>query len=230
MGLDSRGLRGCVQGLKRPLGPAFAQHFSLSPCGQHLSPCGQHFGIRIAAPCPSPRECLNAKPVTYLGNRACVNLDAWLSASLKWKQTGTQQHQSRWYMSEASFAFRRANPRFAFFAEAEATLRDGTQVPAQVSELSSRGCYIDTLEPIPIGTEVRLRISNGASSCEVPGKVIYMHSGYGMGIFGMGVVFGNVASDQPPALNQWLPSPALPKTTPPPRYPHRHFLNSPRHA
>src|SRR5260370_12374001 len=204
MGLDSRGLRGCVQGLKRPLGPAFAQHFSLSPCGQHLSPCGQHFGIRIAPPCPSPRECLYAKPVTYLGNRACVNLDAWLSASLKWKQTGTQQHQSRWHMSEASFAVRRANPRFAFFAEAEATLRDGTQVPAQVSELSSRGCYIDTLEPIPIGTQVRLRISNGASSCEVPCKVIFMHSGYPIGIFALVLVFVNTTAEQLTGLTQLL--------------------------
>lgn len=119
-------------------------------------------------------------------------------------------------MGQASFAVRRANPRYAFFAEAEATLRDGTAVPAQVSELSSRGCYIDTLEPIPIGTEVRLRISNGQTSCEVPGKVIYMHSGYGMGIFGMGVVFGNVPSEQLNALNGWLHDLAQRKTVPPP--------------
>ena len=115
-------------------------------------------------------------------------------------------------MSEASFAVRRVNPRFAFFAEAEATLRDGTSVPAQVSELSSRGCYIDTLEPIPIGTELRLRISSGLSSCELPGKVIYMHSGYGMGIFGMGVVFGNVAAEQLSAINAWLRDLAQKKT------------------
>src|SRR4029077_3647977 len=129
---------------------------------------------------------------------------------------GTQQHHSRWPMGEASFAVRRANPRYAFFAEAEATLRDGTSVPAQVSELSSRGCYIDTLEAIPIGTEVRLRISDGVKTCEVPGKVIYMHSGYGMGIFGMGVVFGNAAAEQLTAINQWLHDLALRKTVPPP--------------
>src|SRR5437588_11971716 len=125
---------------------------------------------------------------------------------------GQRVHGARWNMSEASFAVRRANPRFAFFADAEATLRDGTLVPAQVSELSSRGCYIDTLEPIPIGTEVRLRISNGTSSCEVPGKVIYMHSGYGMGIFGMGVVFGNVAAEQLKPLNDWLRDLAMRQT------------------
>jgi PilZ domain len=107
-------------------------------------------------------------------------------------------------MAEASFAVRRANPRYSFFAEAEVTLRDGTSVPAQLSELSSRGCYIDTLEPIPIGTELRLRINNGISTCELPGKVIYMHSGYGMGIFGMGVLFGNMAAEQHSAINAWL--------------------------
>lgn len=120
------------------------------------------------------------------------------------------------YMGETSFAVRRANPRYAFFAEAEATLRDGTQVPAQVSELSSRGCYIDTLQPIPIGTEVNLRISDGLKSCELPGKVIYIHSGYGMGIFGMGVVFGTVAAEQLSAVNSWLRDLALKKVTPPP--------------
>jgi hypothetical protein len=107
-------------------------------------------------------------------------------------------------MAEASFAVRRANPRFSFFAEAEATLRDGTSVAAQVSELSSHGCYIDTLEPIPIGTELRLRICNGMTSCELPGKVIYMHSGNGMGIFGMGVVFGKMAAKQHSAIETWL--------------------------
>ena len=116
-------------------------------------------------------------------------------------------------MGDTSFAVRRANLRFAFFAEAEATLLDGTSVPAQVSELSSRGCYIDTLQPIPIGTEVSLRISDGMQSCELPGRVIYIHSGYGMGIFGMGVVFGNAAAEQMSAVNSWLRDLALHKTS-----------------
>ena len=118
-------------------------------------------------------------------------------------------------MSETSFAVRRANPRFSFFAEAEATLRDGTLVPAQVSELSSRGCYIDTLEPIPIGTELRLRITNGPTACEVPGKVIYMHSGYGMGIFGLGVVFEKVDAQEYRAIESWLRDLATKRPTQP---------------
>ena len=107
-------------------------------------------------------------------------------------------------MGQASFAVRRANPRYAFFAEAEATLRDGTAVPAQVSELSSRGCYIDTLEPIPMRTKLRVRISDGLSACELRGKVLYLHSGGGFGIFGMGVVFEEMDAEQHSSINAWI--------------------------
>ncbi len=70
-------------------------------------------------------------------------------------------------MAEASYTVKRANPRFSFFADAEVTLRDGTGVRGQLAELSSRGCYIDTLEPIPIRTKLRLRICDGMSTCEL---------------------------------------------------------------
>jgi|SRR5579884_3540263 len=107
-------------------------------------------------------------------------------------------------MPQTTFAIKRTCPRFSFFAEAKAMLQDGSSVSAQVSELSSRGCYIDTLEPIPIGTELHLCISHAHITCELPGKVIYMHSGYGMGIFGMGVVFGKITPNQHSALQCWL--------------------------
>jgi hypothetical protein len=99
---------------------------------------------------------------------------------------------------------KRANPRFSFFADAEVTLRDGTGVLAQVAELSSRGCYIDTLEPIPSHTKLHLRICDGVSTCELQGKVIYVHSGGGFGIFGMGVVFDEMGAEQQSAIEAWL--------------------------
>ena len=107
-------------------------------------------------------------------------------------------------MAEASYAVRRANPRFSFFADGEITLRDGTCVLTQLSELSSRGCYIGTPEPIPTGTELRLCICDGVTSCELHGKVIYMHSGDGLGIFGMGVRFGEMSAEQHSAIDAWL--------------------------
>jgi len=107
-------------------------------------------------------------------------------------------------MAEGPYTSKRANPRFSFFADAEITLRDGTWVRAQLSELSSRGCYIDTLEPIPSHTKLRLRICDGISTCELDGKVIYMHSGGGFGIFGMGVLFEEMGAEQHSAIGAWL--------------------------
>lgn len=107
-------------------------------------------------------------------------------------------------MADGPYTVRRANPRFSFFADAEVTLRDGTGVRAQLAELSSRGCYIDTLEPIPIRTKLRLRICDGISTCELHGKVLYMHSGGGFGIFGMGVLFEEMGAEQHSAIDTWL--------------------------
>ena len=107
-------------------------------------------------------------------------------------------------MAGVSYTIRRVNPRFSFFADAEVTLVDGTWVRGQLAELSSRGCYIDMLEPIPVRTKLRLRICDGMRACEVHGKVIYMHSGGGFGIFGMGVLFEEMSAEQHSAIDAWL--------------------------
>ena len=104
---------------------------------------------------------------------------------------------------------RRANPRFPFFADADVVLRDGTCIPAQLDELSAQGCYIRTIEPIPIHTKVRLRTEHDGGTSELDGKVVYMQSGGGLGLFGAGVSFENVNAEQQAAINAWLV--ALPK-------------------
>ena len=99
---------------------------------------------------------------------------------------------------------KRGSQRFSFFADAEITLRDGTSVRTQIAELSSRGCYMGALVPIPIGTEFRLRILHDMRTCELQGKVIYLHSGSGLGIFGMGVLIEKVAADERFVMDAWL--------------------------
>jgi hypothetical protein len=97
-------------------------------------------------------------------------------------------------------AVKRTNRRFSFVAEAElTTLRGGAGLRARVSELSSRGCYVDTPEAFPVDTDLRLRIRYGGSTCELPGKVIYTHRGWGMG-----VRFGEMEPAQRFSLNFWL--------------------------
>jgi len=107
-------------------------------------------------------------------------------------------------MVEGSYPVKRVNPRFPFFADAEVTLRDGTCVRAQTAELSAQGCYIDTLEPIPTRTKLRLRISDGLSACELRGKVLYLHSGGGFGVFGMGLVFEDMGAEEHSTIDAWL--------------------------
>lgn len=107
-------------------------------------------------------------------------------------------------MSDEAFAQKRTGQRLSFLADADIILTDGTSIPAQLDELSLHGCYLDTLEPIPIGTEFHLRIVDGEKACELQGKVIYAHSGSGLGIFGVGVVFTEMSVQQCSAINSWL--------------------------
>ena len=107
-------------------------------------------------------------------------------------------------MAEASFANTRINPRFSFSADAEVTGRDGTLTLGRLSQLSARGCYIDTLQPMPVGTELHLHISDGMSSCELSGKVLYINPRAGVGIFGIGVLFGDMTIDNHAAIDRWL--------------------------
>ncbi len=99
-------------------------------------------------------------------------------------------------MSDTTYAVPRTTPRFAFIAEAEVV---GLKDSARVSELSARGCYIDSINPLPKDTEVRIRIRYGCSNCEFTGTVIYTHAG-----FGMGVVFGKMTAEQRSTLDVWL--------------------------
>lgn len=106
--------------------------------------------------------------------------------------------------NEVIFSVKRINPRFQVSAEVETTLPDGTTVASQVFELSSRGCYIDTAKFIPTGTRLSLRISNGGNVYELPAKVIYTQPGFGIGIYGMGVVFEDMAEDYRQAIESWV--------------------------
>jgi hypothetical protein len=101
------------------------------------------------------------------------------------------------------FAVIRKHLRFSLVAEADVTaLCSGCHfchLVASVSELSPRGCYLNTPDAFSVGTEVRLCIRHAGSSCELPGRVIYVHKGWGMGI-----LFGDAAAEQFRVLDKWL--------------------------
>lgn len=91
-------------------------------------------------------------------------------------------------------------PRFSFVAEAEVTwAQNKSRIVTRISELSAQGCYVDTVNPFPMDTELHFLIRYGCSTCELSGKVIYTHSG-----FGMGVLFADIAPIHRATLNNWL--------------------------
>jgi PilZ domain len=103
-------------------------------------------------------------------------------------------------MPETRYSVSRANARFSFIAEAEvAEVGNAKGFVARISELSSLGCYVDTVNPFPDGTELRISIRYGCSACDFTGRVIYTHPG-----FGMGVRFGETTAEDRATLDAWL--------------------------
>lgn len=95
---------------------------------------------------------------------------------------------------------RRCAPRFAMVFAAEVVeLPRGAKLSARTADISRTGCYIDTLNPIPAGSQIRLRITHYQEIFEAVGRVVYVSYGLGMGI-----AFVSVEPEQHAKLNRWL--------------------------
>ncbi|HLJ24272.1 MAG TPA: PilZ domain-containing protein [Candidatus Acidoferrales bacterium] len=95
---------------------------------------------------------------------------------------------------------RRRNLRFPFTATVEAVeTKSGTKIVARTSDLSLGGCYIDTLSPFPVGSEVQIRISRNKETFEAQAKVVYSMIG-----MGMGVAFLSAQPKQVRLFQRWL--------------------------
>ena len=95
---------------------------------------------------------------------------------------------------------RRAVPRFALIATADVIEPvSQTRMSGRVSEIGLHGCYIDILNTLPAGTDVRVRISTDRGSFESAGKIVYAQENMGMGIG-----FVEPAQDQLRVLESWL--------------------------
>ena len=70
---------------------------------------------------------------------------------------------------------------------------------ARTSEFGLGGCYVDTLNPLPEGTLVRLRIHRDNGAFETNARVVYSQ-----GTFGMGLAFTDMTSDHRTLLESWL--------------------------
>jgi hypothetical protein len=95
---------------------------------------------------------------------------------------------------------RRRALRHPLIASAEIIeLLTDTHIQARTSDLSLVGCYFDMLNPLPLGTSVKLRITHEATTFTALGTVTHSEPNMGMGIG-----FTHVEPDQLKVLEQWL--------------------------
>ena len=101
---------------------------------------------------------------------------------------------------------RRCGSRSPFIAPVELVeMRSGSRVRARTSDLSLQGCYVDTLNPLPVGSAVRVQIQRAGLILDVLANVSSRHIGSGMGL-----VFGEITGAQRAVLENWLGELALP--------------------
>lgn len=82
-----------------------------------------------------------------------------------------------------AIADRRDAPRYPLILVAEVIeIATGGKLLARTSDVSRTGCYVDTLNPAPKGTQIQLRLIRGKESFETQAKVVYVSPGLGMGI------------------------------------------------
>jgi hypothetical protein len=97
---------------------------------------------------------------------------------------------------------RRRSPRFPFIAAAEVhEENNGTQISARISDISATGCYMDTINPLPGGTAVRMKIFNETQSIEASATVAYSVTHLGRGLS-----FGEVPASSRDILREWMPA------------------------
>ena len=91
-------------------------------------------------------------------------------------------------------------PRYPFYASVEIEeQKTQTRMTTRTSELSRYGCYLDMLNPFPLGTTFKIQILYNQQTFSAKGRVIYSQSN-----MGMGVAFDGVEVPQEHTLMKWL--------------------------
>jgi hypothetical protein len=102
--------------------------------------------------------------------------------------------------SSPTLSERRRGPRHHFTATVELIdLEYRNRIQARTSDLSSGGCYVDTTNPLPPTTAVKMRLTRDNCSFEVQARVVYSLPGMGMGL-----AFTSAAPEQLKVLKKWM--------------------------
>lgn len=96
---------------------------------------------------------------------------------------------------------RRDAQRLPLILAVEVTEVDSdARLSARTSDVSRTGCYIDTLNPTPTGTVVRVKLSHNGEQLDLLARVVYVSPR-----LGMGVRFDeSISAEQLAILDRWL--------------------------
>ena len=95
---------------------------------------------------------------------------------------------------------RRRAPRCPLIASAEVIEAEtNVRFKSRISDLSVVGCYLDTTNLLPVGTEVSVQIIHNDAAFTALGVIAHHHPN-----IGMGVRFTDVQLDQHEILEKWL--------------------------
>ena len=61
-------------------------------------------------------------------------------------------------------------------------VHSGARVSARTSDVSRTGCYVDTLNPVPTGTVVRVKFAHEGQELDLLARVVYLSPHLGMGV------------------------------------------------
>jgi hypothetical protein len=102
--------------------------------------------------------------------------------------------------SDQPYREKRAVPRYMFIATVDLVepISD-VHISGRISEISRKGCYVDILNTLPVGTQINLRVTRDQGAFATPGRIIYVQEG-----MGMGVAFLEMSADQLVVLDSWL--------------------------
>lgn len=95
---------------------------------------------------------------------------------------------------------RRRQVRFPFAASALVTdISSQARLNGRCSDLSSGGCYVDTLSPLTVGSIVSVRIAHDSREFEAAAVVTYAHVSMGMGL-----AFTEIKRENREVLRSWI--------------------------
>jgi hypothetical protein len=95
---------------------------------------------------------------------------------------------------------RRRAPRYSVMAAVSVVdVQSGVELNARITDLSISGCYVDTLNAFPAGTQIRVSITHEGKTFDALRRVAYSQSN-----MGMGVAFVKAEPDQLKTLREWI--------------------------